>query len=298
MILKSKKQKAKSKNIITLLWSAAILAALVFAGCSEKGRAEKQVITVSILPQKFWVEQIAGDRFDVQVMVPPGADSHTYEPSPKDMKNLSVSALYFSMGFLDFERTYLKKFQAGNPRMKIVQSPDDLSLIDDDSGHTGIDPHFWLSVKEVRKITRNMLREIILLDPDHADFYQQNYGRFTLELDTLDSFLSNELSAVRGRTVIIYHPALAYLARDYGFFQVSIEMEGKNPSAYHMKEIVDLARQENINTILIQKQIDREMAEGVAGEIKGEVEVIDPLAYSWMDNLQEIARMLNRIFQS
>lgn len=267
-------------------------------GCGNQELAIKPVVTVSILPQKYWVEQIAGDRFEIQVMVPPGIDYHTYEPSPKDMKDVSSSLLYFSLGYLDFEKIYLDKLQAANPRMVLVEPPADLTLIRDDHGHGGTDPHYWLSCHEVRKLAVSMLQAINQIDPAHSDVYRQNYDRFLQQMDTLDVFLSQQLSPLRGRAVIIYHPALAYLARDYGFRQVSIEEEGKSPSAWHMKEIVDLARQENITSILIQRQIDWEMAMGVASEIDGQVVVIDPLAYSWMDNLREIARILNHIHQS
>lgn len=298
MIFKSKKQKAKSKNTITAIWCAAVFAALLFNGCSHRENIEKQVITVSILPQKYWVERIAGDRFDVRVMVPPGADSHTYEPSPKDVQQLSESSLYFSLEYIDFEQSYLHKFQSVNPRMNIIGLPEDITLIQDDDGHNGVDPHFWLSVAEVRKIIKSMLQPIIRLDPGHEDLYRENCDRFLQELDTLETFLAQTLASVNGKTVIIYHPTLAYLARDYGFSQAALEEGGKSPSAHHLKEIIDLARQMNIRTIFIQQQFDRSMAQGVAGEIGGQIEVLDPLAYQWVDNLREIARKLNRIFQS
>ena len=292
-----RKEKGERRKREWILFGMGII---LFAmnGCGNQKLVEKPIITVSILPQKYWVEQIAGDRFTIQVMVPPGVDYHSWEPSPKDMKNLSASSLYFSMGTLDFEKTYLSRFRSANPRMVVVGPPGDLNLISDDHGHGGTDPHFWLSCAEVRKTTAPMVQAILQADPAHADIYQQNYARFMLEIDTLETYLSGQLHPLKGRTVIIFHPALAYLARDHGFRQVSIEEEGKNPSARHMKEIVDLARQEQIRTILVQRQIDWEMAAGIADEIGGQVEVFDPLAYSWMDNLREIARILNHIHPS
>ncbi|HNS17979.1 MAG TPA: zinc ABC transporter substrate-binding protein [Bacteroidales bacterium] len=280
------------------VWVLSVIILLALMGCSDWKQPEKSTITVSILPQKYWVERIAGDRFDVRVMVPPGADSHTYEPSPKDVQQLSESSLYFSLEYIDFEQSYLHKFQSVNPRMNIIGLPEDITLIQDDDGHNGVDPHFWLSVAEVRKIIKSMLQPIIRLDPGHEDLYRENCDRFLQELDTLEAFLAQTLASVNGKTVIIYHPILAYLARDYGFSQAALEEGGKSPSAHHMKEIIDLARQMNIRTIFIQQQFDRSMAQGVAGEIGGKIEVLDPLAYQWVDNLREIARKLNRIFQS
>ncbi len=278
------------------VWILGVVVLLAQTGCGVRDRPERPTVTVSILPQKYWVERIAGDRFDVQVMVPPGVDSHTYEPAPKDMKKLSESSLYFSLEYIDFERSYLSKIASVHPGMKVIGLPEDITLIEGDAEHGGVDPHFWLSVVEVRKIVAGMLDPIIQLDPGHAGLYRENYERFVQDMDTLEAFLLQALAPGRGQTVIIYHPTLAYLARDYGFLQLSLEEGGKNPSVGHMKEIIDLARQMDIKTILIQQQIDQTMAQGVADEIGGQVEVLDPLAFDWLENMRKIARLLNQIF--
>lgn len=294
---KSKKQKAKSRRIARYSVRILLMGVVLIFGCSERSQRATPTITVSILPQKFFVERIAGDRFEVQVMVPPGADSHTYEPSARDVQNLANSAVYFRIGYIDMEQAWMNSFLSVNPRMKVTGLPEEVSLIRPGQGHTGIDPHVWLSPAEVRKIAAGMLQAFIELDPEHAINYQANYGQFMKELDTLDRELAMALSPLKGKTVIVYHPALAYLARDYGFHQVAIEEEGKPPSARHIREVINLAEKENIRTILIQHQMDADMARSIANEINGQVSVIDPLAYDWMANMREIARLLNNTSQ-
>ncbi|MDD5694700.1 MAG: zinc ABC transporter substrate-binding protein, partial [Bacteroidales bacterium] len=191
------------------MWVMSVVICVAAVGCHPREPSEKPTVTVSILPQKYWVERIAGDRFNVRVMVPPGADSHTYEPTPKDMKDLSESALYFSLESIDFERSYLDKFRSVNPRMKVIGLPENIALIENEPDHAGVDPHFWLSVKEVRKIVGSMLEPIIQLDPGHADLYRENHYRFMQDMDTLEAYLNQKLAPGRGRTVIIYHPTLA-----------------------------------------------------------------------------------------
>jgi zinc transport system substrate-binding protein len=274
---------------------------LLIIGCVEKGKDARPVVTVSILPQKYWVERIAGDHFDILVMVPPGADSHTYEPTPQDIQKLTGSVAYFRIGYIDFEQTWMNRFEAINPDMEVVNIPEDLELIEEKghkAGHQGTDPHVWLSVHTVSKILQHMADEFVRLDPARKEYYEANLRSFIAELDTLDRILSSDLESLRQDTMLIYHPALAYLARDYGFVQISIEEDGKPPSPAHMREIVDIARRNDIYWIVVQKQTDPDFAKGITQETGGEVVTIDPYAYNWLDNMKELSRILNQIHKS
>lgn len=288
----SNKQRAVSRDVLSVISGVCIIAFLIVNGCSDQIKTGKPTITVSILPQKYFVERIAGERFKVQVMVPPGADSHTFEPNARDVQNLANSSVYFQIGYIDMEQAWMNTFVSVNPQMKVTGPPKEVSLIRPGEGHTGIDPHIWLSPAEVRKIATEMLQVFIELDPGHATHYHENFEQFIKEVDTLDRELSMTLSPLKGKTVIVYHPALAYLARDYGFYQIAIEEEGKPPSARHIREVINLAEKENIRTILIQRQLDADMARSIANQINGQVRVIDPLAYEWMANMRDIARLL------
>ncbi|HSH53330.1 MAG TPA: zinc ABC transporter substrate-binding protein, partial [Bacteroidales bacterium] len=80
----------------------------VFVGllwcCTPQPKNNKPTITVSILPQKYFIEKIAGDHFTVNVMIPPGASPVTYEPTPKQMQELTISDVYFRIGHIEFEK--------------------------------------------------------------------------------------------------------------------------------------------------------------------------------------------------
>lgn len=94
----------------------ALLFTLPFAGTAF---AKKPVVFVSILPQKYFVEQIAGDTVDVEVMVMPGASPATYEPKPRQMAMLAKADVYLAIG-VPFERTWLPRIKATNPNLTIV----------------------------------------------------------------------------------------------------------------------------------------------------------------------------------
>jgi len=129
-----------------------ILLFVILASCNQNHKNDKQTITVSILPQKFFVEKITGNLYDVNVMIPPGASHTTYEPVAKQVAELSGSFIYFKIGHLEFEKAWMNKFISVNSSMKVINLSENMELIQapafrhDDHFHaSGIDPHIWLS---------------------------------------------------------------------------------------------------------------------------------------------------------
>ena len=285
-------------NRITLFLALLVIA--LIQSCSETQKSDKPVITVSILPQKYFVERIAGDRFDINVLTPPGASPETYEPTPRQMKTLGTSVLYFANGYLMFEDRIADKL-GREFALKTIELSRGIDLIAGDivdhGDHVhlyGIDPHYWLSTTEVRIQAKNIMQALLLVDPDHADEYEANFADFMADIDKLDEHIRETLSQSRIRTFLIYHPALAYFARDFELEQVALETDGKEPTASHLKYIVDLAREYQINTILIQSQFNMTAAEAVAREINGRVVLVDPLPEDWLQNMYEVAHVIHQ----
>lgn len=281
----------------------AVIVSMLLTACSERGQKDTQPsITVSILPQKYLTERITGNNFTVNVLVPPGASPETYEPTPKQMQDIAESRIYFRIGYIDFERTIIRNLQDQNNDLKFVNTSEGMDLITagitehGDHVHLqGVDPHTWLSVPGVKIQLENMLTAIVDIDPENKDYYWNNYNEFNNELDSLHKELTGKFSNIKRKTFLIFHPALAYFARDYGLSQISIEHEGKNPTASNMKQIVDIAREENIRDIFIQMEFERDNARAVARELGGEVIEIDPLSADWMENFKDIADKLYQV---
>ncbi len=274
----------------------------ILASCSknEKG-ADNNTITVSILPQKYFVEQIAGDKYEVNVMIPPGANPVTYEPSPGKMKMLSQSQAYLKTGHLQFEKAWFAKIKSANPNMQIADQSTKVNLIVTKAKehkhaghhhHEGIDPHIWTSPKSVKKQIEVIYKLLSNLDPEYDLYYRKNTLKFGKELDSLDSFMNGKFRGIESRDFLIFHPALSYLARDYDLNQIPIQIEGKEPSPVKLQKLVDMAKTKNLETVFIQKQFNTDNAKTVAREIGGEVVVIDPLAYDWYEGMKDIASKL------
>lgn len=265
---------------------------------------DKPVITVSIVPQKYFVERIAGDRFDINILVPPGAEPETYEPTPRQMQEVANSLVYFRIGYIEFERTVLRNLGTAGNGPLVVNTAYGMDLIAadivDHGDHVhlyGVDPHIWLTAPGVKIQAGNMLDALVEADPDNAPLYNENYNNFALELDRLHAELTGKLNGLSRRTFIVFHPALGYFARDYDLTQISIEEEGKNPTVANMRKVVDIARQEGISDVFIQMEFERENARAVARELGGDVIELKPLSANWSANMREMADKIYEVLK-
>jgi zinc transport system substrate-binding protein len=267
--------------------------------CSRQGAYNSnKIITVSIGPLKYFVEAIGGSDYEVNVMVPPGASPHTYEPMPGQIIALNKSVAYISNGFLGFELTWLDRFYEINPGMKRLSLADKQVLIHSETApegtddHEGVDPHFWISPSSAKVIAESVRELLTELNPKHDSIYNKNYKTLITKIEDIDIKANGMFKDVKNRYFMIFHPALAYLARDYNLIQIPVEYEGKEPSLSQMKKIIDLGKSDNIRVIFVQKESDRKYADEVALEVGATVVIIDPLSENWPESVNSIITAL------
>lgn len=258
-------------------------------------------VVVSIPPQKYFVEQIAGRRASITVMVPKGFEPEDYEPRPQQLKALTHARLYLAID-VPFELTWLKKFQEINPNMKMIFTNTGIKKMEMSPSQHGhqhasspfiiADPHIWLSPKLVEIQAKNIRDAFIQIDPEHADIYRTNYQQFAKRINDLDRTiisLFDKIGTKKERFFFIFHPSLGYFARDYHLIQVPVEKEGKSPTLKQLNEIVALAKQHQIKMIFITPEYAPKEAEVIAKAIRGKTQLIDPLSEAWIDNMKQIA---------
>lgn len=281
-----------------------ILATIFFACGSQKNKDDgKPVLTVSILPLKTFVEEIAGNDFEINVLLPPGASPADFTLIPSQLKNITRSEIWFRIGYIGFEYSWREKIEQANQKMKVVNLAEGLDLISDEnlpSGErskiAGINPHTWLSPTLVKQMANRITEELFLLNPKKKSEYQDNLARFLQEIDNLDGEIRAALKDFEGHQFIMFHPSLSYFAREYGLVQYSLEPGGKEPTPQRMTALVDFAHDEDIRVIYIQSDVDREQARVFAEEINGEVVQMWPLNPAWFENLREITEKLTTNF--
>lgn len=291
-----------------LAWIAAV-------GCGPADDAEvgrptgpgpRVVAFVSILPQRYFLERIGGDAVEVHVMVGPGHSPATYEPTPRQMARLSEADLYFRIR-VPFEHAWMDRIAAQNPRMRIVDTTEDIQLRRIEAHHHGDhehghrhghdhaheagapDPHVWLDPNLVKVQARHIANALQAEDWQNAQVYQQNLARFLDDLERVDREIRDLLRDVENRVFMVFHPAWGYFADAYGFEQIPIEYEGKSPGARTIAALIDRAQREGIGMVIVQKQFSARTAEAIAEAAGLRVVSLDPLAVDYLENLKRIA---------
>lgn len=303
-----------------ILW-VALVAALALTACAPKPDAPKHaaetpVVAVSILPQSYFVERIAGDTVRSLVIVGPGQNHHTYEPTPRQLADLARASAWFTVG-LEFEHALEPKLLGQSAALKIVDTSVEVSFRtieahDHEEEHEGeepeegepeeehheedegLDPHIWLGRDSVKAQARAIRDALAGLYPANAALYGRNYEAFAAEIDSLFDDLARDLTPLRGKPVFVFHPAFGYFLDEFGIIQEAVETGGKEPTQKALAELIAKAKEEGAKVIFVQAQFPTNAAATVAQAIGGEVLQIDPLAADWSDNLRRIAEALRK----
>jgi zinc transport system substrate-binding protein len=278
-------------------------------------------VYVSILPQKYFVERIAGEYATVQVLVKPGKSPSTYSPSPDQIKELTTSDLFFRIG-VPFENGFLHKIKAISGAIQIVDTRKGIALREmkfhdhgdphhNDTDHNetephktengqetnpqdpiGKDPHIWMSPLLVKTQARTMAAALISFDPENSATYEQNLEIFIRDLNDLHKQLTTTLDPFQGETIFVFHPVFGYFTDTYGLKQMAIETMGKSPRGKQLSAIIKKAKLNKTRVLFVQPQFDRHAAQKISSAIKGSVVSIDPLAFDYLSNMETIARTI------
>lgn len=259
-------------------------------GNNTGSRDGKIGVVVTVGPQEEFVKRVGGDRVNVTVMVPPGADPHTYEPLPNQMKQVQEAQIYFQVGSgVEFELSWMGKLTSMNPQMKLVNSSTGIQLIPNtDESEEGSDPHVWVSPRNAKVMVENIYQSLVQADPENKDYFTKNRDDYFKELDELDKNITQRLSGKNNTKIMVYHPAWAYFCKDYNLQQISIQQDGKEPTPQAIVSLVDTARRENIKVIFVSPEFSTSNAKVIANEIGGKVVVVDPLSNDYLKNMQKV----------
>ncbi|TDT71425.1 zinc transport system substrate-binding protein [Hypnocyclicus thermotrophus] len=273
------------KKILIIL-NFILISTLVFSS------TDKLKIYTSILPQKYFVEKIGGDKVIVDSLVKKGMSPETFKPTTKDIIALSQSKIYFTIG-LEFEEKFKNKLIKTIKDLIIVDISKDIKKrkFKSEAGehHRGIeDPHIWMSPILVKQEVKHIYNTLIQYDTNNKEYYTKNYIKFLNELDELNNFVKSKLDKYNGKVILVYHPSFGYFTDEYGLIQNSIEVEGKEPTSRELFNIINQTKKYKINTIFTQPEFSLKSAKIIANAINGKMEVINPLEYDYINNIKNI----------
>lgn len=282
------------------LLAGLVLAAGGLAGAPAGAADAGTVVFVGIPPLEFVVERLAGEFVTVEVLLPPGASPHTYEPSPRQMATLDRAALYLQIG-VPFEGPFLDKVKSVVDELRIVDCRRGIELVPveggeaHDHGHDFLDPHIWLDPARMQQVAANAALALKELLPERSTEIDRNLLALELALRETDRQVAEVLARHHGRTMVVFHPAYGYFARRYGLDQMAVEVEGKAPSARQLTAVVDRLGAHPLRAIFVQPQFSKTAAQRIADALGSDLVELDPLAGDYLANLE---RMADRIAAS
>jgi zinc transport system substrate-binding protein len=251
---------------------------------------------VSIPPLKGFVEAIGDGETSVSVMVPPGHSPHSYEPKPSQMRALNDADCYFAVG-VEFEKAWLPRFRAQNPKMRIVDLSKGLEKFPIAGRHgeareSGtLDPHVWTAPSYVEKMAGRIYETLAALDPEHRERYDRNYRALLDRIRRTDEAIRKTLAPLPPHSVfMVFHPAWGYFAREYGLEQLPVEVEGKAPKPRQLMKLIEEAKRRKVRAIFVQPEFSDKSAKLLAAELGIPVVRVSPMAADWSDNLLRLAR--------
>ena len=295
-----------------------LLLALPLAFCPACGRGagpekppRKVKVFVSIPPQAYFVQRVGGSRVEVGVLAQAGRDPHNFDPTPKQIAQLSQARLYFRVG-LPFEDQLVTKIRAG-----VIDTRKGIALremtADEMEGEHGVaaatrrehgrqehpgqaakDPHIWLDPKLVKVQAQTICDALGEVDPGHSDEYAENLKAFQADLDKLDKKIARSLGPLRGKEFFVFHPAFGYFAASYGLRQRAVEIAGKEAGPRQVAEVIARAKKAGARVIFVEPQFSDKAARTIAREIGGAVVRIDPLSGDYVGNLENVAAEIEK----
>lgn len=247
------------KNIIITL---VIFISLLFAQCTKEKKTMKDalVISVSIYPIYDITRNLSVEKNNIQYIVPPGANPHTYEPVPSGVRSLQGTDLFIGIS-KEFDG-WIEKFLPGSATVKYLS----------DAGHDD-NPHIWLSINNAKKISRQISETLTMLDPGHKDEYKKQLNIYLKKLARHEIMIVSHFDSVKNNKIIQYHRAWDFFARDTGLKIISTieDGHGKRPSIKKFKEIIDTAKKLNTGIIVMGLRDSDSSVISLAKEINGTV---------------------------
>lgn len=268
-----------------------------FSGCVNKNNndnGEKLRVGVTINPLKDFTEAIGGDKVEVFSIIPDGSDAHSFDPKPKDLKDLMNTKMfvYNGLGMEEWIDSILNTVEGKD--IKVVEATKGIEPIsiseedhdhdheegeedhDHDHNHDGNDPHVWLSLSDAIKEAENIKNALIEIDPENKDYYESNYENLKQDFTSLQDEYKSKFEEITNKDFVTGHAAFAYLCRDFGLTQKSIadvfgegELTPKN-----LEALINYCKENNVKVIFSESTASAKESETLAKEVGAKVEKI------------------------
>ena len=263
---------------------AATSAIALLAACTTAGGAvssgppgDRLVVATTVAPITDIVRQVVGADATVVGLIPEGVDSHTFEPSPATIRDLSGADVLFMDG-LHLEGSTERQALANLPHRHSIVALGSRTISQHDYAFDfsfpkpGGDPnpHVWLAPRYAKRFAEIVQDEMVQRDPRHRAGYEDRYRRYAEQLDVLDGAIARAVASIPkpNRVLLTYHDAYAYFARDYGMKVLGAVQPNdfSEPSATEVRRLIDQLRATRVPAIFGSEVFPSTVLAQVAGE--------------------------------
>lgn len=271
----------------------AVLAMVAGAACGKPPASSTPKVAVSIFPLYDVTRRIAGDRFDVILVLPPGASEHGYDPSPKEIARLDGATLGIAVGLgMDTWVEDVMKNAGGVPRMlrvgehvatmpiRVEPIGEQHAVHEQHAHEVGApDPHVWLDPRRMITITDAIETELAAVAPRDQATFAANAAAVKRDLAALDAELEARSRAWAKRPIVTFHGSMAYFAERYGLVIAAVvePIAGKEPTATYLAEVIEAIRRNHAVALFSEPQLDHAAGETIAREVGIPLGELDPI---------------------
>ena len=247
-------------------------------GFSEKRQLK---VLASFYPLYEFTKIVGGERIDVSIIIPPGIEPHEWEPTIQDLQKMQSADMIVING-VDFE-PWITKLVSVNHDILILDTSNGIPLLEKDkhvfNNKIQNDPHIWLDPVLAKKQIQNIANGLIKIDPQNADYYQENANAYTTKLILLDNKIRNDLSVCLKKDFLAFHDAFSYFAKEYDLNQNTIIgiNPSEEPTAVTLQQIVQKAQNLDLHIIFTEEAVNPRVSEVIADEIGGKVLTLSPI---------------------
>ena len=266
----------KKLNIIFCICT--LLLCNLLTGCGSKEPApaadHKLRVVVTFNAMKEFTQAVGQDKIHITSLIPDGTEPHDFQPTTKTMQALSNAdiLIYNSNGMERWVKQTVKA--ADNKKLVTVEASKGIKLIgltdlDLIIEHGRYDPHTWLSLSCAQAEVKNIAQALAQADPANADFYKRNAQVYHLKLQELLLKYQTLFAQIPQKNFVTGHAAFAYLCRDFGLQQQSIEdvFASGEPSAQNLAKLTAYCKEHNVKTIFVEEAVSPKTSETLAREV-------------------------------
>lgn len=259
-----------------ILWTLIIILALPTIGCKRQtaGNIGKLAVYTTIYPLYYLAKEIGGNKVTVTNIIPAGVSVHEWEPSTRDIAQLSKADLIIYLGLgLD---EWIKKTQSSDVKAIYREASQNIDLIKDG---TAINPHVWLSPKNALIMAANVKDTLINMDQADSAYFEKNYQSLKQRLSQLDQDYSATLSNTPRKAFVAYHKAFSYLARDYGLEEITVIGldDEQEPSPAQISRVIEYCKTNGIKYIFTEPLVTPKPMQTIAAETGAKILTLNPL---------------------